>query len=61
MASLVGIDLRSTMDVDTTVRSLPLNITDAQKIIQEILEIPVGDNILDDRFHHRLLMQDLKL
>ena len=50
VASLVGIDLRSTMDIDTTVRALPLNETDARKIIQKIMDIPIetfytaGDN-----------------
>ena len=42
MASLVGINLRSTMDIDTTVRVLPLNETDTREIIQKIMDIPIG-------------------
>ena len=33
VSSLVGVDMRSTMDVDTTVKSLPLNKRSAQKIL----------------------------
>ena len=45
MASLVGIDLRSTMDIDTTVRALPLNETDVRVIIQKIMDIPIDDDV----------------
>lgn len=45
MASLVGINLRSTMDIDTTVRALPLNETDTREIIQKIMDIPIDDGV----------------
>jgi hypothetical protein len=45
VASLVGIDLRSTMDIDTTVRALPINETEAKEIIQNIMSIPVDDGV----------------
>ena len=45
MASLVGINLRSTMDIDTTVRVLPLNETDTREIIQKIMDIPIDDGV----------------
>ena len=45
VASLVGIDLRSTMDIDTTVRALPLNEEAAREIIQKIIDIPIDDGI----------------
>ena len=45
VASLVGIDLRSTMDIDTTVSALPLNEEAAREIIQKIMDIPIDDGI----------------
>ena len=46
VSSLVGVDMRSTMDVDTTVKSLPLNKMSAQKILEEIIAIEVDDGVV---------------
>ena len=46
VASLVGIDMRATMDIDTTVKALPLNETDAERIISEICAIPLEDGVI---------------
>ena len=46
VSSLVGVDIRSTMDVDTTVKSLPLNKRSAQKILEEIMAIGLEDGVL---------------
>ena len=40
VASLIGLDMRATMDIDTTVRSLPLTMPEAEKIINEIIDVP---------------------
>ena len=45
VSSLVGVDMRSTMDVDTTVKSLPLNKLSAQKILEEIRAIKLEDGV----------------
>lgn len=45
VSSLIGINLRSTMDIDTTVRALPLTKDELGKIVMEICEIPLEDNI----------------
>lgn len=45
VASMVGVDMRATMDIDTTVKSLPLNEVDAEKIVSEICEIEVDDGV----------------
>ena len=42
---MVGIDMRAPMDIDTTVKALPLNEQDAEKIIKEVCEIPVEDGV----------------
>ena len=45
VSSLVGVDMRSTMDVDTTVKSFPLNKSLAQKILEEIMAIGLEDGV----------------
>ena len=45
VASLIGIDTRATMDIDTTVSSLPLNEEDTLRIVKEIIDIPIEDGI----------------
>ena len=46
VSSLVGVDMRSTMDIDTTVKSLPLNKSAIQKILEEIMAIGLEDGVL---------------
>lgn len=45
IASLVGLDLRSTMDIDSSVKGLPLSEKQASIIIQEIIDCPVEDQV----------------
>lgn len=45
VASIVGTNLRATMDIDTTVKALPLNKTEAEKIVDEIAAVPVEDGV----------------
>jgi predicted nucleotidyltransferase component of viral defense system len=45
VASIVGIETRATMDIDTTVRALPLNQEDSERIIKEILEVQIEDGM----------------
>lgn len=45
VASIVGIDMRATMDIDATIRALPLNIMDTQQIIEEICSITIEDKV----------------
>lgn len=37
VSSLIGVNLRSTMDIDTTVKNLPLTKDELEKIIMEII------------------------
>ncbi|MBP3602951.1 MAG: nucleotidyl transferase AbiEii/AbiGii toxin family protein [Lachnospiraceae bacterium] len=46
VASIIGVDMRATMDIDTTVKALPLNEEDAERIITEICEIPLEDGVI---------------
>ncbi len=45
VAFIVGVDMRATMDIDTTVKALPLNENDAERIISEISSIPLEDGV----------------
>ena len=45
ISSMIGIDNRTTMDMDTTVKGIPLKEDVIQNIILEILCIEVGDGI----------------
>ena len=45
ISSMIGIQERTTMDMDTTVRGLPMEKDEISGIIQEILALDVGDNI----------------
>lgn len=45
IASMVGLDSRATMDIDATIKGFPVNAETIQKMIEEILAIPIDDNI----------------
>ncbi len=45
VASLVGLDMRATMDIDTTVTSMDLTAEQAEDVIDNIIGIDLGDNI----------------
>ena len=45
LSSIFGVNLRSTMDLDTTVKGLPLDRTTITKVINEIISIDLKDNI----------------
>ncbi len=45
IASMVGLNSRATMDMDATIKGYPVNNETIQKMIEEILAVPVDDNI----------------
>ena len=45
LSSIFGVDLRSTMDLDATIKGLPLNKSTITKVIAEIISIDLKDNI----------------
>lgn len=44
ISSIFGINLRSTMDIDTTIKGLPLNKESLQIIIKDIINVKLDDN-----------------
>ena len=45
VTALVGVSLRSTMDIDTSLKNFNLSENDAKRIITEIKDIDIGDGI----------------
>ena len=45
VSAMVGLDNRSTMDVDTTVKNLSLSVESACDIVREITSIPIEDGM----------------
>ncbi len=45
VTSMVGVSLRSTMDIDTTIRNQTLTETEARKIIEEVIQIDINDDV----------------
>lgn len=60
VASIIGIDMRATMDIDTTVKSLPLNETVVQRIIEEICSIELEDNVRFQIKSTRTIMEEFE-
>ena len=45
VSSLVGVDMRTTMDIDTTIRALPLTQEKAKAFLEKIMAIDLEDNV----------------
>lgn len=45
ISSLIGVEMRSTLDMDTTIKGLPMNEENISKILQELLEINIDADI----------------
>jgi len=48
IASMVGLNSRATMDMDTTIRNYPVDKTSVSKMFEEILNIKLNDDIFFD-------------
>ena len=45
VASIVGLEARATMDIDTTMQAMPLTIENARSVIEDILRVDVQDGV----------------
>lgn len=45
VAAVIGIDMRATMDIDTTVRALSFSADNAKKIVEDIIAVEISDGI----------------
>lgn len=46
IASLVGLDFRSTMDIDTTIKGININLTETEQMVRDVIAVPVADGVL---------------
>lgn len=45
LSSIMGINLRTTMDIDTNITGINLNKEELSKILNEVLNMDIGDNV----------------
>lgn len=45
VAAFVGVEARATMDIDTTIKGIPVTIVDMERTITEISNIDLDDNV----------------
>lgn len=60
ITSMIGISLRSTMDIDTTIKGQKLNLENAQRIMSEIVKVPVEDDIVFTVNDVEMIMDDME-
>lgn len=58
VSSLLGINVRATMDIDTSVRALPLTEQDISRIVSEICAIEIEDRISFQITNVETIMED---
>ena len=45
VAAMVGLDARATMDLDATIKGIPVSVADVERIISRIISIPMDDGV----------------
>jgi len=45
IASILGLNLRSTMDIDTTIKGIPIDKDSIESVLNEIINVDITDNI----------------
>lgn len=45
VSAMVGLENRATMDIDTSIRNMPLDTIAAKAMVEEIIAVPADDNI----------------
>jgi predicted nucleotidyltransferase component of viral defense system len=58
VSSLIGMNARATMDIDTTVQALPLTKEDIDRIVTDICDIHLDDNISFSITYTETIMDD---
>lgn len=46
IASMIGVDLRSTMDLDTTIKGVPVNEMTVRDMMEEIMSVELDDHVI---------------
>lgn len=58
VSSLIGINLRTTMDIDTSIKKLPLVNEQLEKIIREICDVQLEDNMTFKIRNMEMIMEE---
>ena len=58
VASIVGVEVRSTMDIDASISGFDLDEETATKIINEIMDIDIGDNVSFEVIKETKIMEE---
>lgn len=45
ISSMIGLESRTTLDIDTTIKGFPLIVSDAVNVVSEIIQIPLEDHV----------------
>lgn len=45
VAAVVGLETRTTLDIDTTVKSLPLTMETARRVVEDVIRTDVPDGV----------------
>ena len=57
-SSLIGVDLRTTMDIDTSVRAIQLNENEIKTLVKGICEIEVDDQVTFEIISSEIIMDE---
>lgn len=60
VSAMVGLENRATMDIDTSIRNMPLDTIAAKVMVEEIIAVPVDDNIRFEINDFGTIMDDAK-
>ena len=58
VSAMVGLDNRSTLDIDATIKNLPLSVESARKIVEDIVSIPIDDGMIFSITRVEIIMDD---
>lgn len=58
VSAMVGLENRATMDIDTSIRNMPLDTIAAKAMVEEIIAVPVDDNIRFEINNFGTIMDD---
>ena len=58
VSAMVGLDNRSTLDIDATIKNLPLSVESARKIVKDIVSIPIDDGMVFSITRVETIMDD---
>ena len=58
VSAMVGLENRATMDIDTSIRNMPLDTIAAKAMVEEIIAVPVDDNIRFEINDFGMIMDD---